>query len=334
MLGIQLSNFGFKEFGSVDLEVPRMASGDLLVRVRAAAINYRDIEIIEGRYAMPVPLPLVPLSDAVGEVVELGEGVTRFSIGDRVNTVFFPNWQAGDFRNEYFQHQLGSSVRGVLQQFIAVPEAAVVHAPKHLGDEAAALPIAAVTAWNVLRDANLYPGQTVLIIGTGGVALFALQFAQLHGANTIVVTSDRRKIEKVQALGGGTVLDSNQDHEWGQRVMDITAGRGVDVVVEVGGSKTLAQSSRALRVGGYLAIVGYLSGSQASIDLRALFIAKRARVQGHTVGSRASFEEMNRAIELHRLKPVVDSTFPIGHAVAAFDRARSGEAFGKVLITL
>lgn len=334
MLGLQLRDGGFKGLATVQLEVPRVARGELLVRVDAAAINYRDIEIIEGRYAMPVSLPVVPLSDAVAEVVEIGSGVTRFAVGDRVNTVFFPDWQDGQFKSEYFGRQLGSSVRGVLQQYLVVGESEVVLAPRHLGAEAAALPIAAVTAWNVLRDANVCPGQTVLVIGSGGVSLFALQLAQLYGARVFVVTSDARKIPKLRELGSAVVIDSSEEGDWGQRVRDLTAGRGVDVVVEVGGSRTLAQSSDALKVGGYIAVVGYLSGSEASVDLRQLFIGKRARLHGHTVGSRTSFEELNRAIELHQLVPIIDSAYPIDRAPAAFDRARSGEAFGKVLVTL
>jgi NADPH:quinone reductase-like Zn-dependent oxidoreductase len=334
MLGLQLRDWGFEGLATVDLDVPKAARGELLVRVEAAAINYRDIEIIEGRYAMPVSLPVIPLSDAIAEVVEVGVGASRFAVGDRVNTVFFPDWQNGQFRGEYFGRQLGSSVRGVLQQYLLVKESEVVHAPRHLGAAAAALPIAAVTAWNVLRDANVCPGQTVLVIGSGGVSLFALQLAQLYGASVFVVTSDSRKVSKLRELGSAVVIDSSQERNWGERVLDLTAGRGVDVVVEVGGSKTLAQSSHALKIGGYIAVVGYLSGSEASVDLRKLFIGKRARLHGHTVGSRASFEEMNRAIELHQLMPVIDSTYPIDRAAAAFDRARSGEAFGKVLVTL
>lgn len=334
MRAVQLERWGRAGLVLKEIACPRPGPGEVLIRVRAASLNYRDLEIVKGRYAMPVSLPIVPASDAVGQVVELGVGVTRFAIGDRVSTVFFPDWHDGPFRKEYFQRQLGSSVRGVLQEFITAPERELVHAPRELCAEAATLPIAAVTAWNVLRDADLRAGETVLVIGTGGVSLFALQLAQAHGAHTIAVTRDARKIPKLRALGANLVLDSSKEPQWGQRVAQLTDGRGVDIVVEVGGSQTLRQSSEALKVGGYIGIVGYLSGSEVSIDLRTLFIGKRATLQGHTVGSRASFEEMNRAIDLHRLTPVIDSTFPLEKIAAAFDRTASGEIFGKVLITL
>ncbi|HVY81413.1 MAG TPA: NAD(P)-dependent alcohol dehydrogenase [Steroidobacteraceae bacterium] len=334
MRAIELQKWGLE--GLTPVDVPRLtpARGEVLVRAQAVSLNYRDVEILEGRYGMPVALPIVPASDAVAEVVEVGKGVTRFKIRDRVNTVLMPDWQEGEFRGDYFRHQLGSSVRGVLQEYLVLPETALVRAPMHLGAEAATLPIAAVTAWNALRDARVVPGQTVLIQGTGGVALFSLQLAQLFGARTILVTTHPEKVARVQALGADAVIDTRSAPDWGERVLDLTDGRGADVIIEVGGGKTLAQSSVALKVGGYVAVVGYLGGPEVRFDLRTLFIGKRARLHGHTVGSRASFEEMNRAIELHRLQPVIDSTYPLENVAAAYEKARSGATFGKVLITL
>lgn len=330
---VELQSWGVEGLQLTERAPPNPARGEVLVRVIAASLNYRDIEILEGRYGMPVSLPVVPLSDAVGEVVELGEGTTRFAVGDRVNTVFMPDWQDGEFRGDCFRHQLGSSVRGVLQEILAVPETALVHAPSHLDAEAASLPIAAVTAWNALQDANVQAGQTVVAIGTGGVALFSLQLAQLFGARTIVVTSNPRKLAKVQALGVSAAIDASIEPNWGARVLELTQGQGADVIIEVGGGSTLAQSTAALKVGGYIALIGYLGGAEVKLDLRALFIGKRARVHGHTVGSRASFEQLNRALERHRIRPVIDSTFTLERAAAAYERARSKEAFGKVLIT-
>lgn len=334
MRALELQKWGVEGLAPVDVPRPTPARGEVLVRVQAVSLNYRDVEILEGQYGMPVALPIVPASDAVAEVVETGEGVTRFKVGDRVNTVFMPDWQEGEFRADYFRNQLGSSVRGVLQEYLVLPETALVRAPMHLGAEAATLPIAAVTAWNALRDARAIPGQTVLILGTGGVALFSLQLAQLFGARTILVTTHPEKVARVQALGADEVIDTRSVPNWGERVLDLTGGRGADVIIEVGGGKTLAQSSAALKVGGYVAVVGYLGGPEVSFDLRTLFIGKRAQLHGHTVGSRASFEEMNRAIELHRLQPVIDSTYRLENAAAAYEKARSGDTFGKVLITL
>jgi 2-desacetyl-2-hydroxyethyl bacteriochlorophyllide A dehydrogenase len=331
---VELREWGLTGLVLSDRELPRPAPGTVLIRMQAASLNYRDIEILEGRYGMPVSLPIVPLSDAVGEIVEAGEGVSLFARGDRVNAVFMPDWKGGEFCPQYFQRQLGSSVPGVLQEYLALPESAIVRAPAHLTVEAAALPIAALTAWNAFRDAAIRPDQTVLIVGSGGVALFAIQLARLFGANAIVVTNTPQKIARLQQLGASWVIDGRAHPDWGSEVLKLTNGRGADVVVELGGGATIGQSTVALRVGGYVAIVGYLGGPQITIDLRSLFIGKRARLHGHTVGSRASFEEMNRAIEAHRLQPVIDSTFPIDQISQAYERARSRDTFGKVLITL
>jgi NADPH:quinone reductase-like Zn-dependent oxidoreductase len=334
MKAIELQRFGRKGLSLVARPEAPLGPGEVRVRVLAASLNYRDIEILEGRYGMPVSLPIVPLSDSVGEVVEIGDGVTRFALGDRVNPIFFPDWVDGEFRADYFKHQPGSSADGVLQELVTVPESALVRAPANLGVEGATLPVAALTAWNVLRDADIIPGQTVLVLGSGGVSLFALQFARLFGARAIAVSSSRKKADRLSALGASEVIDSGADAAWGEQVLRLTDSRGVDLVVEVGGAATLPQSSVALKMGGHIAIIGYLSGAQATVDLKSLFIGKRARVHGHTVGSRASFEEMNRAIELHRLQPVIDSTFPLERTGEAYDRAQSRDVFGKVLITM
>ena len=335
MKTVELQRFGSDGLVLVERPAPRPGPGEVLVRVLAVSLNYRDIEILEGRYGMPVSLPLVPTSDAVGEVVELGDGVKQFALGEHVNTVFLPDWQEGEFRGEYFRHQLGSSVRGVLQEFIVAREAALVHAPRHLGPEAATLPIAALTAWNSLREAAVIPGQTVLVIGTGGVSLFALQLARAFGAKTIAVTGSSRKGERLKQCNADEVIYSASVPEWGECVRSLTGGRGrADVILEVGGGETLAQSTIALKVGGFIAVVGYLGSSQATLDVRALFIGKRARLHGQTVGSRAHLEELIRAIEAHEVRPVIDSSFPVTRAAEAYQRARSREAFGKVLITL
>lgn len=334
MKAIELQRFGRDGLSLVERPAPIPRPGEVRVRVLAASLNYRDIEILEGRYGMPVTLPIVPLSDAVAEVVDVGAGVTHWAVGDRVNPIFFPNWLDGEFQAEYFQDQLGSSVRGVLQELLTIPQSALVRAPSHLSVEAAALPIAALTAWNVFRDAGVMPGQTVLVLGSGGVSLFALQFARLFGARAIAVSSSSSKLDRLTELGASAVIDSSANPNWGEQVLRLTENRGADLIVEVGGRQTLAQSSVALKMGGHIAIVGYLSGAEVALNLKSLFIARRARVHGHTVGSRASFEAMNRALEVHRLRPVIDSTFPLEQAAAACDRARCRDVFGKVLITM
>jgi NADPH:quinone reductase-like Zn-dependent oxidoreductase len=334
MHAIELKSFRADGLCLVERPEPAPQAGEVLIRIRAAALNYRDTEIAEGRYGMPIALPVVPLSDAVGDVISLGEGVTGFAVGDRVNPTFFPDWIDGEFRGEFFAHQLGGTLDGVLREFMTVPVTALVRAPSHMGNEAASLPIAALTAWSALTGANLRPGQTVLVIGTGGVSLFALQFAPLFGARAIVVSSEDDKIKRVIALGATAAVNYVRTPEWGQRVRELTDQRGVDVVVEVGGAKTFSQSIAALRVGGRMAIVGYASGAELQFDLRQLFIGKSATLQGHTVGSRKQFEEMNRALEMHRLMPVIDSIYTLQNARDAYARAASGQAMGKVLITL
>jgi NADPH:quinone reductase-like Zn-dependent oxidoreductase len=208
MKAVELQRFGDGGLAHSERPAPKPAPGEVVVRVLAASLNYRDLEILEGRYGMPVQLPIVPLSDAVAEVVELGANTSRFSVGDKVNPLFFPDWLDGPFRGEYFQRQRGSSVSGVLQEFIAIPETALARAPRHLGADAAALPIAALTAWNALREAAVVPGQTVLIIGTGGVSLFALQFSRVFGAQAIVVSASPGKLERVKSLGAFAAIDS------------------------------------------------------------------------------------------------------------------------------
>jgi NADPH:quinone reductase-like Zn-dependent oxidoreductase len=205
---------------------------------------------------------------------------------------------------------------------------------EHLGPEAATLPIAALTAWNSLRESALLPGQTVVVIGTGGVSLFALQFAQLFGARAIVVSSRSDKLARARSLGASEVIDTAATPDWGEQVRELTGGEGAHVIVEVGGGATLPNSIVALRTGGFIAMVGYLSNPQVSFDMRQLFIGKRARLHGQTVGSRADFEQMNRAIEARRLMPVIDSRFPLERVTAAYERLRSRDTFGKVLVTV
>jgi NADPH:quinone reductase-like Zn-dependent oxidoreductase len=223
---------------------------------------------------------------------------------------------------------------GVLAEYVVAPESELVRAPAHLQDEGGALPIAGLTAWAALTDAAVQPGQTVLVIGTGGVSLFGLQLAQLFGARAMVVSSSEEKLERAIRLGAVAGVNYRRTPNWGREVVELTGGRGVDVVIETGGGATMPQSITALRTGGHIAAVGYVAGADLKLDLRELFIGKRARVHGHTVGSRWQLESLNRAVELHRLVPVVDGRYSMEDAESAYERLRSGMAFGKVLITL
>lgn len=324
----------FTKQGLRETERPRPVPGprQLLVRIDAVSLNPRDLEIIEGRYGMPVELPIVPVSDAVGQVVEIGREVRAFAVGDRVNPLFFPDWQDGQFHAEYFATQLGAGREGLLQEFVALDESAAVKAPAHLGDEAATLPIAALTAWRALHDAHVGAGQTVLLLGLGGVSMFALQFATMFGARAIVVAADERRADSALSHGALHAIDRQREPSWSDRVLELTDGRGADIVVEVVGASTFLQSAAALATGGRIAVVGYLSGSSLQIDIKSLFIAKRAQLLGQTVGSRRDFDAMNRALELHGLVPVVDSRHAFGDLRAALARVASGEALGKVIV--
>jgi NADPH:quinone reductase-like Zn-dependent oxidoreductase len=307
--------------------------GQVLVRLRAASLNYRDLMTAEGTYNPRQKLPLIPCSDGAGEVVAVGAGVTRVAVGDRVCSTLPQRWIAGEPTRERVRSTLGGPFDGVLAEQAVLAEDGVVTAPAHLTDEeAATLPCAAVTAWNALvTEGRLAPGDTVLVQGTGGVSLFALQIARLLGARVIVTSSSDEKLERARALGADHGINYRTVADWGAQAKELTGGRGVDHVVEVGGAGTLEQSLRAVRFGGRISLIGVLAGGKAEIPLALIFMQK-VSVQGIMVGDRDSFEAMNRAFQLHQLKPVVDSTFPFAEARAAFDHLKSGRHFGKICV--
>jgi len=334
MKAIELQAFGLDGLRMVDACEPDPPPGHVTLRLHAAALNFRDLEILEGRYGMPVRLPCMPLSDAVGTVTRIGPGVTEWREGDRVNPLFFPDWIDGPFHPRYFARQLGGNHPGVLRQAMTAPANAIVRAPRHLGDEAATLSVAALTAWAALTDAALQPGQTIVAIGSGGVALFALQFARMFGVRAIAVTSSAHKIPQLLAAGATTAVDSRAHPDWGMEVMRLTEGVGAHLVLETGGSATFSESVRALAPGATMAMIGYVSGPLLEMDLRQVFIAKRARLHGHTVGNARQFDAMNRALEAHGIVPLVDSVHPFVDAAAAYRRLASGASVGKVLVKL
>ncbi len=315
---------------------PRPAAGEVLVRLTAAALNYRDLVVVNGGYgSLQRTSDLVMLSDGAGKVATVGDGVRRFKRGDRVASTFFDDWVAGEPTQEKLNSALGALVDGVLAEYRVFPERALVATPDDLSDaEAATLPCAALTAWSALiSQGGLRPGESVLVLGTGGVSLFALQFAKLAGARVIATSSSDRKLKKVKALGADHVINYKTTPDWGKEVLAITGGRGVDHVVEVGGAGTLKQSLRAVRAGGRVYLIGVLSG--AKHDLMLPFILTRnVRVQGITVGSREQFEAMLRAIAHARLRPVIDRKFPMARFADACDHLAAGRHFGKVVIEI
>jgi len=323
----------FKDLDSLTLHTENPhppGPGEVLVRVRATALNFRDLALLHGQYPMTCQPNLIPLSDAAGEVITAGEGVTRFKPGDRVASSFFPRWFGGRFPQSSRAEQYGSDQDGWLAEEKVVSAEALVAVPPHLSfEEAATLPCAAVTAWTALS--GITAGDTVLTQGSGGVSLFALQLAKRLGARVIATTSGPEKAERLKALGADEVIDYTVTPDWSARVQELTGGQGVDRIVEVGGPGTLAQSIRAITVGGEIAMIGFLAAGESSIDFNALFLSG-AILRRIAVGNRADFEDMNRAVSQHRLRPVVDRVFPFGQAGAAWRHFDSRKNFGKVVI--
>ena len=316
-----------------DAQAPRPGPREVVVRMRACSLNHRDLNIISGGYTSHAIKPaVIPLSDGAGEVTAIGAGVTRWKIGDRVAPIFVQRWVGGHLMLEYMSSALGGPSDGVLAEGIVLSEEGLVRIPAHLSfEEAATLPCAAVTAWNAaLVRGRLQPGQTLVTLGTGGVSLFAAQFGLMTGARVIATTGSAEKLARLQALGVTDVIDHRATPDWDARVRELTQGRGADLVVEVGGPGSLARSIAAIRYCGHISSVGNLAG-KSTIDPATLF-AKRASMCGIQVGSRDMFDDMNRAIEVAKLKPVVDRVFAFAEARAAYEYLASARHFGKVVI--
>jgi NADPH:quinone reductase-like Zn-dependent oxidoreductase len=319
----------------VNIETTRPRRNEILVRVRASSINARDLMVIKGSFAFPLQPGLVPLSDGAGEVIAVGDDVTRVKVGDRVASTYFLRWIAGRPRMEYAAGQLGIGPVGMLSEIVTLDQDAVVLIPEHLSfEEAATLPCAAVTAWTSLfGPVPVLPGETVLTQGSGGVSIFVLQLATLFGARVIMTTSSEEKVERLKKLGARDVINLRESPDWPEAVRVLTGGQGVDHLVELGGIATLGRSIAACGLGAQIALVGVLGGS-GSVDSSAFSgISGVVTLRRITVGSRQDFESMNRAIELHRLRPVIDQVFPFSHAKDAFRYFERGQHIGKVVIT-
>jgi NADPH:quinone reductase-like Zn-dependent oxidoreductase len=328
-------SFGLDNLRVAERSDPIPGHGQVMVRMKAVSLNYRDILTVTGLYNPKQPLPLVPCSDGVGEVVAVGEGVSRFKESDRVAAIFCQRWIGGTPTYERLRSTLGGPRDGTLAEFVLLDEDGAVLLPEHLSDEeAATLPCAGLTAWSALAEyGNVGPGDIVLIQGTGGVAIFALQFAHLLGAKAIVTSSSYDKLERARQLGAWQEINYIDDSDWGKTARELTGGVGVDHVVDIGGGKTLEQSLRAVRIGGEISLVGVLSGAAADLNLLPVFM-KNVRIQGIVVGSRDGFEAMNRAIAMHQMRPVVDRVFPFAEAKEAFEFVMSGAHFVKVCIAI
>lgn len=319
----------------VERNDPEPGPGEVLVRVRAAALNARDQAVVAGRYrGQAVQRPTIPLSDGAGDVVAVGSGVSRFAVGDRVAGMFFQGWIDGRFRPEYGSRSLGSPLDGMLAESVVLDQDGLVKVPSNLDfDQAATLPCAAVTAWHALMAwGAVRPGETVLAIGTGGVSIFALQFAKAAGARVVITSSSDEKLERARALGADETVNYRATPEWEREVLRLTDGRGADRVVEVGGA-TLPQSLAALAFGGRIHLAGFVSGREFSMAAPA-FVGKNATLESVNVGSGTMFEAMNHAIDQNGIVPVVDRVFGFDDAMEAYRYQVSDALFGKVVISI
>ena len=328
----RISSFGIDNLELVTLPDPQPQRGKVLVRVHAVSWNYRDLMMTVGRYNPKMQLPRVPCSDGAGEVVAVGEGVTRVRNGDRVAGIFMQNWIDGEPDAGKIRGALGGDIDGMLAEMVILREDGVVRVPEHLSDaEASTLPCAAVTAWNaVTRAGRVKAGDTVLIQGTGGVSIFALQFAKAMGARVLGTSSSDEKLERAKKMGLDAGVNYRERPEWDQWVHEQTEGRGVDLVVEVGGAGTFSRSLRAVRIGGTVAQIGVLSQSHEGVEI-PLLLHRQVHLRGIYVGSRTDFEKMNRAIAQQQIQPVVDEVFSFAEVRTALRRMEAGAHFGKLV---
>lgn len=329
----QVSAFGVDSLEFVERPTPAPGPGEVLVGVRAVSFNYRDLMVVKGQYNPKMKLPRIPCSDGAGEVVAIGAGVTAWKQGDRVAGIFMQNWQGGPFTAAKSRGALGGDIDGMLADYVVLKEQGLVAIPDHLSyQEAATLPCAAVTAWNALAAGEVKPGSTVLVLGTGGVSIFALQFARLRGARVLGISSSHEKLHRATSLGLDAGLNYRENPEWDRWARDQTGGEGVDLVVEVGGQGTLARSLRSIRAGGTVAQIGVLAPASEPLPI-SLILHKWARIQGIYVGSRSDFEEMNRAISLAELRPVGEE-FDWSQAREVLQRMEEGSHFGKLVVSV
>lgn len=306
---------------------------DVAVRIHAVSLNYRDLAV--ARAAKKRAKRIVPVSDGAGDVIAVGARVTRVAVGDRVAAAFFPSWTTGPLSESHHANALGGSIDGVLAEEVVLPESAWVKIPAHFSfEQASTLPCAGVTAWHALFEAApLRPGDTILVQGTGGVSIFALQLARAAGVGVVATSSSAAKRARLVEMGAAATLDYREEPKWGDAVRAATGGRGVDVAVEVGGAGTFDESVKALRYGGTMSLLGILAGTQGPVNTYAIF-QKNIRVYGVYVGSVAMFEALVRALDATRIEPVIDKVFPFAEARAAYEHLASGTHFGKVVIRL
>jgi NADPH:quinone reductase-like Zn-dependent oxidoreductase len=322
---------GIDALALIERADPKPGAGEVLVRMRASSINFRDLMMVVDPGSRGIPYPRIPNSDGAGEVLVVGDGVSRFKVGDRVCGTFFQGWIDGPITMADMGNALGGTAEGMLAEMRVLGENGLVAMPEGLSfDEAATLPCAALTAWHGLVEVGgVKAGDTVLLLGTGGVSIVALQLCQLLGARAIITSSSEDKLERARGLGAWATVNYKSNPEWDKAVLDLTNGIGVDHTVEVGGAGTLEKSITATKVGGSIGLIGVLTGGEIN---PTLVMRKSIRLQGIYVGSRRMFEDMNKAIEHHAMRPVIDKCHDFGDAPAAFHAMRAARHFGKLVV--
>lgn len=325
-------NWGIDNLEIVERDKPTPGPGEVLLHIKAASLNYRDLLTVQGMGGV-TELPLVPFSDGAAEVEAVGEGVSRVKVGDKVCPLFFPTWTDGPVTVEGISIALGGSHPGVLQEYMVLSEEGVTSIPSHLTElEAATLPCAGLTAWRAVHEiGQVGPGSIVLVQGTGGVSIFALQFAKALGAAVIVTSSSDEKLARAKEMGADYLINYKTDADWAAKALELTGGRGADIVVEVGGGETLTQSISAAAFGGTIVIIGVLSGYAQNIIMPVIF-GKNLTLTGISVGSRAMFERMAACMEKENITPVVDKVYPFADVKEALTAMQSGSHFGKICL--
>ena len=337
MKTIQLVDFGINNLKIIEQSLPQPTAEQVLVKIEAVSLNYVDLLVIKGLLNPDISLPYIPITDGAGVIKSVGDKVTAFKPGDRVVTTFIPDWIDGEptaAKTNYQTRQGLGVLSGQLTQYKCFSKNQLIRIPSNITTvEASTLPIAGLTAWNALNYANLKPEDTLLLHGTGGVSIFALQFAKAKGAKVIITSSSEEKLNKARQLGADLIINYQTNPNWEMTVRQMTEGKGVDVVVETVGGRNLGRSLDALRMGGHISIVGLLDGFKSELDVLSL-IHQQATIRGLEVGGTHQFKEINRAIEVDDLHPVIDRIFPLEQITEALAYLESGSHFGKVVVSL
>ena len=327
---IELHNFGDDGFQHTERGTPSPCIGEVVIKVHAASLNFRDFMIAKGLYNPNIELPLVPLSDGAGEVVSVGNDVTEFNVGDRVMSVFWQDWNEN---NSNRMVSTGSDAGGVLTEYAVLPKEAILPIPEYMTyQEASTIPCAAVTAWTCINAANIGSGDSVLLLGTGGVSILALQILKAMDANVIITSSSNEKLERAKELGADHTINYNENPEWGSEAFSLSNG-GVNLVIEIGGESTFPQTLNALRIGGHISVIGALGGINVQLNLMQM-VFKNVHVHGITVGSREDHMELNNFMEKHEIHPVIGKTVGIDEAINEIYGMSSGSHFGKIVIDI